>query len=115
MTAYESSQCRLSEAPALFLHEREGEKVTVLGFGMEINEEAVEAREHAGAKDVREWADAWFERVQEWSVTVGWWRPRVSILPLTSRSLLVSLMFGWASKGIHVRHFWPRVDLPILS
>lgn len=62
-TAFETSESGESEARAVFVLEGEGEKAVVLGFGMEIDSEAIEARRRAGAKDIREWADAWFEKV----------------------------------------------------
>ncbi|KZT69403.1 beta-lactamase/transpeptidase-like protein [Daedalea quercina L-15889] len=62
-TAFETSETGESEGRAVFVLEGEGDQMKVLGFGMEIDEEAVEARKRAGAKDVREWADAWFEKV----------------------------------------------------
>jgi len=62
-TAFETSETGESEGRAVFVLEGEGEKVRVLGFGMEIDAEAVEARKRAGARDVKEWTDAWFEKV----------------------------------------------------
>ena len=67
VTAFETSESGESEGRAVFVvgggGEGEGEAAGVLGFGLEIDAEAVEARKRAGAKDVKEWADAWFERV----------------------------------------------------
>ncbi|KAH9919588.1 beta-lactamase/transpeptidase-like protein [Fomitopsis serialis] len=62
-TAFETSETGESEGRAVFVLEGEGEKARVLGFGMEIDAEAVEARKRAGAGDAKGWADAWFERV----------------------------------------------------
>ena len=62
-TAFETSESGESEGRAVFVVEGEGEKAAVLGFGLEIDAEAVEARKRAGAKDVKEWADSWFEKV----------------------------------------------------
>ncbi|KZT69404.1 beta-lactamase/transpeptidase-like protein [Daedalea quercina L-15889] len=62
-TAFQTSEPGDREGRAVFVLEQEGDTAKVLGFGMEIDGEAVEARKRAGARDVREWADAWFEKV----------------------------------------------------
>lgn len=63
-TAFETNESGQSEASAVFILEGEGNKAEVRGFGIEIDAEAVEARKRAGARDVRDWADAWFEKVK---------------------------------------------------
>ncbi|EPS99304.1 hypothetical protein FOMPIDRAFT_1164237 [Fomitopsis schrenkii] len=63
-TAFETSESGESEARAVFVVGGAGEKTEVHGFGIEIDAEAVEARKRAGARDVRDWSDAWFERVK---------------------------------------------------
>ncbi|EPS99303.1 hypothetical protein FOMPIDRAFT_114665 [Fomitopsis schrenkii] len=62
-TAFETAESGEIDASAVFVLGGEGENATVFGFGMEIDEDAVAARKRAGARDLEEWADAWFEKL----------------------------------------------------
>ena len=62
-TAFETAQSGESDGQAVFVLEGEGAEASVVGFGMELDTDAVEARKRAGATDVRDWADAWFEKL----------------------------------------------------
>ena len=62
-TAFETAQSGESDGQVVFVLEGEGAEASVVGFGMELDADAVEARKRAGATDVRDWADAWFEKL----------------------------------------------------
>lgn len=63
MSAFETAETGDSEGRAVFVvEEKEGEK-TVKGFGLLIDERAVEERRRSVGGGVQQYADAWFEKV----------------------------------------------------